>query len=124
MPPGTSDVPLTVFQSLPIDGIVAVATPQGLVGMVVEKSLKMAKMMGKEVIAIVENMSYFKCPDCGSEHKIFGDSHVEDVAKNHGIDVVAKLPINPEIAGKIDQGLIEDINPSELDPIINKITSL
>lgn len=124
MPPGTSDVPLTVFQSLPIDGIVAVATPQGLVGMVVEKSLKMAKMMGKEVIAIVENMSYFKCPDCGSEHKIFGDSHVEDVAKNHGIDVVAKLPINPEIAEKIDQGLIEDINPSELDPIINKITSL
>ena len=124
MPPGTSDVPLTVFQSLPIDGIVAVATPQDLVGMVVEKSLKMAKMMGKKVIGIVENMSYFKCPDCGSEHKIFGDSHVDEVAIRHGIETVAKLPINPEVASKIDAGLIEDLNPEELDPIIEKITSL
>lgn len=124
MPPGTSDVPLTVFQSLPIDGIVAVATPQDLVGMVVEKSLKMARMMGKKVLGIVENMSYFKCPDCGSEHKIFGESHVEEVAQKHDIETVAKLPINPDIASKIDQGLIEDIDSEELDPIIEKIESL
>ena len=96
MPPGTSDVPLTVFQSLPIDGIVAVATPQDLVGMVVEKSLKMAKMMGRKVIGIVENMSYFKCPDCGSNHKIFGDSHVDEVAGRYGIETIARLPINPD----------------------------
>ena len=124
MPPGTSDVPLTVFQSLPIDGIVAVATPQGLVEMVVEKSLKMAKMMGKDVIGIVENMSYFKCPDCGSVHKIFGESNIDQVATKHGIDTVAKLPIDPQIAELIDKGLIEDKNPSELDPIVQKITSL
>ncbi len=124
MPPGTSDVPLTVFQSLPIDGIVAVATPQDLVGMVVEKSLKMARMMGKKVIGVVENMSYFKCPDCGSEHKIFGDSHVDEVASRHDVDTVAKLPINPEVAEKIDAGLIEDLDPAELDPIIEKILSL
>ena len=124
MPPGTSDVPLTVFQSLPIDGIVAVATPQDLVGMVVEKSLKMARMMGKDVLGIVENMSYFKCPDCGSEHKIFGESHVEEVAEKHDIDTLSKLPIDPEIASKIDQGLIEDINPEGLDSIIEKIESL
>lgn len=124
MPPGTSDVPLTVFQSLPIEGIVAVATPQDLVGMVVEKSLKMAHMMGKEVIGIVENMSYFKCPDCGSEHKIFGDSHVEEVAEKHKIDTIAKLPINPEISSKVDSGLIEDIELEELNPIVEKIESL
>lgn len=124
MPPGTSDVPLTVFQSLPIDGIVAVATPQGLVEMVVEKSLKMAKMMGKDVIGIVENMSYFKCPDCGSVHKIFGESKIDQVAENHGIETVAKLPIDPQIAELIDKGLIEDKNSSELDPIVSKITSL
>lgn len=82
MPPGTADVPLTVFQSLPIDGVVAVATPQGLVEMVVEKSLKMAKMMGKNIIGIVENMSYYECPDCGSKHAIFGKSNIEEVAKN------------------------------------------
>ena len=124
MPPGTSDVPLTVFQSLPIDGIVAVATPQDLVGMVVEKSLKMAKMMGKKVIGIVENMSYFKCPDCGSDHKIFGESHVEEVAGKYDIETIAKLPINPEIASKIDAGLVEDVNLEELNPIIEKIESL
>lgn len=124
MPPGTSDVPLTVFQSLPIDGIVAVATPQDLVGMVVEKSLKMAKMMGKEVIGIVENMSYFKCPDCGSNHKIFGDSHIDEVAEKYDIETIAQLPINPEIASKIDAGLVEDVNLEELNPLIEKIESL
>lgn len=124
MPPGTSDVPLTVFQSLPIDGIVAVATPQDLVGMVVEKSLKMARMMGKNVIGLVENMSYYKCPDCGSEHKIFGESHIEEVAQRHNVDTLVKVPIKPEVAKKIDEGQIEDVDLEELNPIVEKIENL
>lgn len=124
MPPGTADVPLTVFQSLPIDGVVAVATPQGLVEMVVEKSIKMAKMMGKKVIGMVENMSYFECPDCGSKHEIFGKSRLEEVAEKYDIDTLAKLPIDPQIAEKIDSGLAEDMDMKELSPIIEKIESL
>ncbi len=124
MPPGTADVPLTVFQSLPIDGVVAVATPQGLVEMVVEKSIKMAKMMGKKVIGMVENMSYFECPDCGSKHEIFGKSRLNEVAEKYDIDTLAKLPIDPQIAEKIDSGLAEDIDMKELSPIIGKIESL
>src|SRR5699024_6730504 len=124
MPPGTADVPLTVFQSLPIDGVVAVATPQGLVEMVVEKSLKMAKMMGKKVIGMVENMSYFECPDCGSKHEIFGKSRLGEVAEKYDIDTLAKLPIDPQIAEKIDSGLAEDIDMKELSPIIEKIENL
>lgn len=121
MPPGTGDVPLTVFQSLPIDGVVAVATPQGLVEMVVEKSLKMAKMMGKKIYAIVENMSYFECPDCGSKHEIFGKSNIEEVASRYGVEIVVKLPINPQIAEKIDQGLASHIENDILDPVVEKI---
>lgn len=124
MPPGTADVPLTVFQSLPIDGVVAVATPQGLVEMVVEKSIKMAKMMGKKVIGMVENMSYFECPNCGSKHEIFGKSRLGEVAEEYDIDTLAKLPIDPQIAEKIDSGLAEDIDMKELSPIIEKIESL
>lgn len=124
MPPGTADVPLTVFQSLPIDGVVAVATPQGLVEMVVEKSLKMAKMMGKNLIGIVENMSYFECPDCGSRHEIFGKSNIEEVASKYNLDTLVKLPIDPSISEKIDQGRAEDINIDKLDPIITKIEEL
>lgn len=124
MPPGTSDIPLTVFQSIPIDGVIAVATPQDLVGMVVEKSLKMAKMMGKNIIGIVENMSYFLCPDCGSKHKIFGDSKIDQVSEKFSIDTLIKLPINPLISQKIDQGLIEDMDIKELDPMIEKIEKL
>lgn len=124
MPPGTADVPLTVFQSLPIDGVVAVATPQGLVEMVVEKSIKMAKMMGKNIIGLVENMSYFKCPDCGSVHQIFGKSKLSEVAEKYDITCLAKLPIDPQIAEKIDSGLCEDIDMKELSPIVEKIESL
>lgn len=124
MPPGTADVPLTVFQSLPIDGVIAVATPQGLVEMVVEKSLKMAKMMGKNIIGIVENMSYFECPDCGSRHEIFGKSNIEEVAVKYDVDTLVKLPIDPNISGKIDQGRAEDIDIDKLDPIITKIEEL
>lgn len=107
MPPGTGDVPLTVFQSLPVDGIVVVTSPQELVSMIVGKAVKMAEMMGKEIIGVVENMSYFKCPDCGSEHKIFGDSNIEKVAEEHELKVLAKLPIDPEIAKAVDNGNIE-----------------
>lgn len=124
MPPGTADVPLTVFQSLPIDGVVAVATPQGLVEMVVEKSLKMAKMMGKNIIAIVENMSYFECPDCGGKHAIFGESNIEEVAKKYNVDTLVKLPIDPTIASKIDAGMATEIRNEKLDPVIKKIEGL
>lgn len=124
MPPGTADVPLTVFQSLPIDGVVAVATPQGLVEMVVEKSLKMAKMMGKNIIGIVENMSYFECPDCGGKHAIFGESNIEEVAKKYGVDTLVKLPIDPSIASKIDAGMATEIHNEMLNPIVEKIEGL
>lgn len=124
MPPGTADVPLTVFQSFPIDGVVAVATPQGLVEMVVEKSLKMAKMMGKNIIAIVENMSYFVCPDCGSKHAIFGESNIEEVAKKYNVDTLVKLPIDPSIASKIDAGIATEIRNENLDPVVEKIEGL
>ena len=124
MPPGTADVPLTVFQSLPIDGVVAVATPQGLVEMVVEKSLKMAKMMGKNIVGIVENMSYYECPDCGSKHEIFGKSNIEEVAKKYNVDTLVKLPIDPTIASKIDQGMATEINNELLNTIVEKIEGL
>ena len=124
MPPGTADVPLTVFQSLPIDGVVAVATPQGLVEMVVEKSLKMAKMMGKNIIGIVENMSYYECPDCGSKHAIFGESNIEKVAEKYGVDTLVKLPIDPSIAAKVDEGKATEIKNDLLNPIIEKIEGL
>ena len=107
MPPGTGDVPLTVFQSIPVDGIIVVTSPQELVSMIVEKAVKMAEMMNVPIIGIVENMSYFKCPDCGKEYKIFGESKIEEAAKNHGLEVIAKLPIDPQIAAMCDKGMIE-----------------
>ena len=107
MPPGTGDVPLTVFQSIPVDGIIVVTSPQELVSMIVEKAVKMAESMNIPIIGIVENMSYFKCPDCNKEHKIFGDSKIEEVAKNHGLNVIAILPIDPIISSMSDKGMIE-----------------
>lgn len=107
MPPGTGDVPLTVFQSIPIDGIIVVTSPQELVSMIVEKAVKMAEMMNVPIIGIVENMSFFKCPDCNKEYKIFGKSKIEEAAKNHGLKVIAKLPIDPQIASMCDKGMIE-----------------
>jgi len=110
MPPGTGDVPLTVFQALPIDGIVIVTSPQDLVGMIVEKAINMAGLMNVPVLGIVENMSYFKCPDCGKEHAIFGESKVEALAKQHNIPTFAKLPIDPAIAAKVDAGKVEAVS--------------
>lgn len=124
MPPGTSDVPLTVFQSLPIDGVVSVTTPQDLVGMVVEKSLKMAKMMGKKVLGIVENMSYFQAPDTGNKYNIFGEGNTKAIADKYGVETIAKLPINPEITSLIDQGKIEEIDTCDLREIVTQIENL
>lgn len=121
MPPGTGDVPLTVFQSLPIDGVVIVTSPQELVGMIVEKAVNMTQMMNIPVYALVENMSYFVCPDCGKKHAIFGESHIDEIASKFAIDTVAKLPIDPSIAKAVDEGLIETIVQSELDVIADKI---
>ena len=106
-PPGTGDVPLTVFQSIPLDGIVIVTSPQDLVSMIVAKAVNMAKLMNIPIVGIVENLSYVKCPDCGKEIKIFGDSKIEEVAKEYGIPVLAKLPIDPKLAAMCDAGTIE-----------------
>ena len=98
MPPGTGDVPLTVFQSLPVDGIIVVTSPQELVSMIVGKAVKMAEMMNIPVLGLVENMSYFKCPDCGKEYPVFGESRLEEVAAEYGVDVLGRLPIDPKLA--------------------------
>lgn len=123
-PPGTGDVPLTIFQSLPVDGIVVVTSPQELVFMIVDKAVKMAQMMDIPVLGIVENMSYFKCPDCGNVHYIYGKSHVDEKAAEHGIDTVAKLPMDPQVAAKVDAGCAEDLDVSELSAIAQKIEDI
>ena len=117
MPPGTGDVPLTVFQSIAVDGIIIVTSPQELVSMIVSKAVKMAEMMNIPIIGLVENMSYFKCPDCDKEHKIFGESHIEGIAQKHNIDVLGKLPIDPKIAAACDRGMIELFDGDWLDRI-------
>ena len=122
MPPGTGDVPLTVFQSLPVDGVVIVSSPQKLVEMIVGKSVKMAKMMDKKVLGLVENMSYFICPDCSKKHEIFGESQAESLAKRFGIDNVVRLPINPDFARTIDAGAAENLVIPDFESFISNIT--
>lgn len=107
MPPGTGDVPLTVFQSLPVDGIIVVTTPQDLVSMIVKKALGMAKLMSVPILGIVENMSYVKCPHCGEEIRIFGGSHVEEIAAKENIPVIARIPIDPAMTSFMDTGKAE-----------------
>ena len=124
MPPGTGDVPLTVFQSLPIDGIIVVTSPQELVGMIVEKAVNMADMMNIPVLGIVENMSYFECPDCGKQHKIFGESNIEAIAEKHNIKHISKLPMRPEIAAAADAGCIEKVDLAELDNMVDMLENL
>ena len=121
MPPGTGDVPLTVFQSLPVDGIVIVTTPQDLVGMIVEKAVRMAELMKIPVLGLVENMSYFKCPDCGKEYSIFGDSKVEALAKQYGIRNYARLPIDPVITAMVDAGEVESVSGEYIAPVVDAI---
>ena len=118
MPPGTGDVALTVFQSLPIDGIVIVSTPQDLVKMIVNKAYNMAKMMNVPVLGLVENMSYYICPNCNEKINIFGESKIEETAAELGVPVLAKLPINPEINKLVDAGKISEVEAKELDEFI------
>ena len=114
-PPGTGDVPLTVFQSIPIDGVVIVSSPQELVSMIVEKAANMAKMMNVPVYGLVENMSYVKCPDCGKEIKVFGDSHIDQIAEKFGYDLLGRIPMDPKLAALVDKGWIEMMNNDYLD---------
>ena len=123
MPPGTGDVALTVFQSIPVDGVVIVASPQELVGMIVEKAVNMAKMMDVSVLALVENMSYITCPDCGKEIRVFGESHIDEIAQKHGVKTVARMPIDPKLAAACDAGTIESFNGTWLDGVLEKLTT-
>ncbi|MBQ7873006.1 MAG: Mrp/NBP35 family ATP-binding protein [Clostridia bacterium] len=120
-PPGTGDVPLTVFQSLPLDGIVIVSSPQELVSMIVEKAANMARMMQVDVVGLVENMSYVKCPDCDKKIKIFGESHIEDIARKHGYPLLAQMPIDPSLATLVDAGEIEKMNVDYLDGAVEAL---
>ena len=121
MPPGTGDVPLTVFQSLPVDGIVIVTSPQDLVSMIVTKAVKMAEMMHIPVLGFVENYSYLRCPDCGKKISVFGESHLDEVAAQLGLPVLARLPIDPAVAQACDNGQMEAVNTDCLDPVIQAI---
>ena len=121
MPPGTGDVPLTVFQSLPVKGIIVVASPQDLVGMIVEKAVKMAELMKIPVLGIVENMSYFECPECGSRHNVFGESQVDEIAEKYGIKNVAKIPVNPKLSAAVDAGTIELFDGDWLEALADSI---
>ena len=121
MPPGTGDVPLTVFQSLPVDGIVIVTSPQELVSMIVSKAVNMARKMDIPILGVVENMSYLECPDCGKRISVFGESHIDEIAAEHGIPVLAKIPIRPEIARMVDQGSVEYLEADWLDEAAAKM---
>ncbi|MEE1116198.1 MAG: Mrp/NBP35 family ATP-binding protein [Clostridia bacterium] len=120
-PPGTGDVPLTVFQSIPLDGIIIVSSPQELVSMIVSKAAHMAQMMNIPVLGIVENMSYVKCPDCGKELKVFGDSHIEEVAEKFGYDLLARVPLDSKISALCDKGMIELMENDYLDAAADAI---
>lgn len=124
MPPGTGDVPLTVFQSIPVDGIIVVTSPQELVSMIVSKAVKMAERMSIPIIGVVENMSYFKCPDNDKDYKIFGDSHIEEIAEAHNLKVLAKLPIDPNISAACDKGTIELYEGTRLDSVVEMIVQM
>ncbi len=124
MPPGTGDVPLTVFQSLPVDGIVIVTSPQDLVSMVVGKAINMAKMMNVPIVGIVENYSYLECPDCGKRINVFGESKIDEVAEKYGIEVLDKLPISPEYALKCDEGKIESLQTDIVKNAADRIENI
>ena len=124
MPPGTGDVPLTVFQSIPVSGIIIVASPQELVGMIVEKAVNMARMMNIPVLALVENMSYVTCPDCGKKINVFGESHIEELAQKHGLSVLARIPVSPEIAAACDKGLVELLGGEWLEGAADRVEQL
>ena len=124
MPPGTGDVPLTVFQTLPVDGIVIVSSPQELVGMIVGKAVQMAQMMNVPILGLVENMSYAVCPDCGKHINVFGDSHVDEIGAKYKVPVLAKMPIDPELAKEADAGMIEMYAGDYLDGAAQTVAKL
>lgn len=124
MPPGTGDVPLTVFQSMAVDGIIVVTSPQELVSMIVAKAVKMANMMNIPIIGLVENMSYFRCPDNGKDYKIFGDSHIDEIANEYNLEVLAKLPIDPKLAAACDKGMIELMDNDSLNSIVKVLEEM
>ena len=121
MPPGTGDVPLTVFQSLPVDGVIVVSAPQTLVGMIVTKAVKMAEMMNIPVLGLVENYSYFKCPDCGKEHPIFGESTIDTLGALPDLPVLAKLPLDPALAAAEDAGEVEAYQPNPMAEVAARL---
>ena len=123
MPPGTGDVPLTVFQNLKVDGIIVVTTPQDLVGLIVSKALNMAEMMNIPVVGLVENMSYFMCPNCNEKHYIFGEGKTDEVAAKFGVPVLAKLPIDTRTPALADKGAIELADTDALQGVIDKLLS-
>ena len=124
MPPGTGDVPLTVFQTLPVDGIVVVTSPQELVGMIVGKAVRMAQLMNVPILGVVENMSYLPCPGCGREIKVFGESHLDEIAQKYGVPVLAKLPLDPELAAVADGGAVETYVCPALDGAAKAVAGL
>ncbi len=124
MPPGTGDVPLTIFQSLPLDGIVIVTSPQELVSMVVTKAINMAKMMNVNVVGLIENMSYVQCDECNHKIYVFGESHIDEIAKEHDLEVLAQLPLDPTIAALCDAGNIESVDIRNLEKAVQKIEGL
>ena len=124
MPPGTGDVPLTVFQSIPVDGILIVTTPQELVSMIVEKAVRMAKTMNVPILGLVENMSYAECPDCGKRIPVFGESHIDEIAAEHQLPVLGKIPMNPKLAGACDKGMVELFEGDWLEPAVRAILAL
>ena len=124
MPPGTGDVPLTVFQSIPLDGIIVVTTPQDLVSMIVTKALKMAQLMNVPVLGVVENMSYVECPECGNRISLFGESHLEETLEGTGVPVLARLPIDPAITASCDNGLVQEVKLPELSEALDLLEKL
>ena len=121
MPPGTGDVPLTVFQSIPVDGIVVVTSPQDLVSLIVTKAVRMANMMSKPILGVVENYSYFQCPNCGEKHYIFGQSNLEQVAAEENVKILARVPMDPAMAAAMDQGSMETLTPNYMEPVADAI---
>jgi Mrp family chromosome partitioning ATPase len=123
MPPGTGDVSLNVFQQLPLDGIIVVTSPQELVSMVVEKAVKMAEKMDVPIVGLVENMSFLACPDCGKRISLFGEGKTEDAARRHGLALLARMPIDPALAKLVDEGKIEELQSSALEPVADVIAA-
>lgn len=124
MPPGTGDVPLTVFQSLPLSGIIIVTSPQELVSMIVAKAVNMAQKMNVPILGLVENMSYLSCPDCGKKISVFGESHIDEIAEQYGIPVLAKIPVDPKIAENVDAGTVEYLKEDWMETAAEKVLAL